>query len=301
MTWQFVLTGLLIGVLVGMTGMGGGSLMTPILVIVFGFQPTLAVGTDILHGAIFKTVGAIRHRRLGTVHHQLSGWMFLGSAPFSLLGVVVASRIEHRYGDSATEVMGYILGGALLFGAVGLVLKSFVKKGVVGDDRFVMEWRDRLAAVAIGIVGGFIVGLTSVGSGTFFGLTMLFVFSLSAHKVVGTDILHAAALLYVAGFGHFVAGNVDMHAVGWLLIGSIPGVLIGSHYFVRIPEAWLRLALADVLAISGLKLVQVPNVYLAIAIGLSIGAGAVIVFRTRRRLRAQGKKLLVPAGEISAP
>jgi len=301
MTWQFVLTGLLIGVLVGMTGMGGGSLMTPILVIVFGFQPTLAVGTDILHGAIFKTVGAIRHRRLGTVHHQLSGWMFLGSAPFSLLGVVVASRIEHRYGDSATEVMGYILGGALLFGAVGLVLKSFVKKGVVGDDRFVMEWRDRLAAVAIGIVGGFIVGLTSVGSGTFFGLTMLFVFSLSAHKVVGTDILHAAALLYVAGFGHFVAGNVDMHAVGWLLIGSIPGVLIASHYFVRIPEAWLRLALADVLAISGLKLVQVPNVYLAIAIGLSIGAGAVIVFRTRRRLRAQGKKLLVPAGEISAP
>jgi uncharacterized protein len=301
MTWQFVLTGLLIGVLVGMTGMGGGSLMTPILVIVFGFKPTLAVGTDILHGAIFKTVGAIRHRRLGTVHHQLSGWMFLGSAPFSLLGVALATRIEHRYGDSATEVMGYILGGALLFGAVGLVLKSFVKKTVVGDDRFEMEWRDRFAAIAIGIVGGFIVGLTSVGSGTFFGLTMLFVFSLSAHKVVGTDILHAAALLYVAGFGHFVAGNVDMHAVGWLLIGSVPGVLIGSHYSVRIPEAWLRLALADVLAISGLKLVQVPNVYLAIAIGVSIAAGAVIVVRTQRRLRAEGKKLLVPAGEISAP
>ncbi len=301
MTWQFVLTGLLIGVLVGMTGMGGGSLMTPILVIVFGFKPTLAVGTDILHGAIFKTVGAIRHRRLGTVHHQLSGWMFLGSAPFSLLGVALATRIEHRYGDSATEVMGYILGGALLFGAVGLVLKSFVKKRVVGDDRFEMEWRDRFAAIAIGIVGGFIVGLTSVGSGTFFGLTMLFVFSLSAHKVVGTDILHAAALLYVAGFGHFVAGNVDMHAVGWLLIGSVPGVLIGSHYSVRIPEAWLRLALADVLAISGLKLVQVPNVYLAIAIGVSIAAGAVIVVRTQRRLRAEGKKLLVPAGEISAP
>jgi len=275
--------------------------MTPILVIVFGFKPTLAVGTDILHGAIFKTVGAIRHRRLGTVHHQLSGWMFLGSAPFSLLGVALATRIEHRYGDSATEVMGYILGGALLFGAVGLVLKSFVKKTVVGDDRFEMEWRDRFAAIAIGIVGGFIVGLTSVGSGTFFGLTMLFVFSLSAHKVVGTDILHAAALLYVAGFGHFVAGNVDMHAVGWLLIGSVPGVLIGSHYSVRIPEAWLRLALADVLAISGLKLVQVPNVYLAIAIGVSIAAGAVIVVRTQRRLRAEGKKLLVPAGEISAP
>jgi uncharacterized membrane protein YfcA len=296
-TWQFVLTGLLIGALVGMTGMGGGSLMTPILVIVFGFTPTLAVGTDILHGAIFKTVGAIRHRSLGTVHHQLSGWMFIGSAPFSLLGVAVGTRITDRYGDSATNVMGYVLGGALLFGATGLVLKSFVKRADVGDAPFDMVWRDRLAAVAIGIVGGFIVGLTSVGSGTFFGLTMLFVFSLSAHKVVGTDILHAAALLYVAGFGHLIAGNVDMHAVGWLLIGSIPGVLIGSHYSVRVPEAWLRLALADVLAISGLKLVQVPNLYLAIAIGASVAVAVVVAVRTRRRLRAQGKKLLVPAGE----
>src|ERR1044072_1679966 len=105
MTWQFVLTGLLIGALVGMTGMGGGSLMTPLLVMCFGFQPTLAVGTDILHGPIFKTVGALRHRQLGTVHHQLSGWMFMGSAPFSLLGVWIAGRLEHRYGahaDAAT-------------------------------------------------------------------------------------------------------------------------------------------------------------------------------------------------------
>jgi hypothetical protein len=297
-TWQFVLTGLLIGTLVGMTGMGGGSLMTPILVILFGFKPTLAVGTDILHGAIFKTVGAIRHRSLGTVHAQLSGWMFLGSAPLSLLGVELGTRLTHKYGESATSVMGYILGGALLFGATGLVLKSFVAKKVVGDDdRFDMVWRDRLAAVTIGMFGGFIVGLTSVGSGTFFALTMLFVFPLGAHKIVGTDILHAAALLYVAGFGHFIAGNVDLHAVGWLLIGSVPGVLIGSHYSVRIPEAWLRLALADVLAISGLKLVQVPNLYLAIAIGASVAVGAVAVIRTGRRLRAQGKRLLVPAGE----
>jgi len=299
MTWQFVLTGLLIGTLVGMTGMGGGSLMTPILVIVFGFKPTLAVGTDILHGAIFKTVGAIRHRKLGTVHAQLSGWMFMGSAPMSLLGVAVATRITHRYGDSATSVMGYVLGGALLFGATGLVLKSFVKKKDIGiDAAFDMERRDRIAAIVIGMFGGFIVGLTSVGSGTFFALTMLFVFPLGAHKIVGTDILHAAALLYVAGFGHFIAGNVDMHAVGWLLIGSVPGVLIGSHYSVRIPEAYLRLALADVLAISGLKLVQVPNLYLAIAIGASVATAVVFLVRQRRRLRAQGEKLLVTASEV---
>ena len=298
MSWQFVLTGLLIGTLVGMTGMGGGSLMTPILVIIFGFNPTLAVGTDIAHGAIFKTVGAFRHRQLGTVHHKLSGWMFMGSAPFSLLGVYVATQIKHHYGSAATDKMSYILGAALLFGAVGLVLKSFVGKKVVGDDRFVMTTRDRVAAVSIGIVGGFIVGLTSVGSGTFFGLTMLFVFSLSAHKVVGTDIQHAAALLYVAGFGHFIAGNIDLGVVAWLLIGSIPGILIGSHFSVRIPEAWLRLALADVLAISGLKLVQVPNVFLAIAIGISAAVGLAAGLYQWRKVRAAGQKLLVPVGEV---
>jgi uncharacterized membrane protein YfcA len=154
-----------------------------------------------------------------------------------------------------------------------------------------------VAAVSIGIVGGFIVGLTSVGSGTFFGLTMLFVFSLSAHKVVGTDIQHAAALLYVAGFGHFIAGNIDLGVVAWLLIGSIPGILIGSHFSVRIPEAWLRLALADVLAISGLKLVQVSNVFLAIAIGISAAVGLAAGVYQWRKVRAAGQKLLVPVGE----
>ena len=299
MTWQFVLTGLLIGVLVGMTGMGGGSLMTPILVIVFGFKPTLAVGTDILHGAIFKTVGALRHRRLGTVHAQLSGWMFLGSAPMSLLGVVVATRLKHEYGDSAQSVMSYILGGALLFGALGLAAKSLIRSKLIGeDDRFTMVWRDRFAAVAIGLAGGFIVGLTSVGSGTFFGLTMLFVFPLRAHKVVGTDILHAAGLLYVAGFGHVVAGNVDMHAVGWLLIGSIPGVLIGSHYSVRLPEGVLRLTLANVLALSGLKLVEVPNVYLVVALGLATAAVAVMLVREQRRWQARREERLA-AGDAA--
>src|SRR5512133_2659254 len=127
MTWQFVLTGLLIGVLVGMTGMGGGSLMTPILVIVFGFKPTLAVGTDILHGAIFKTVGAIRHRQLGTVHAQLSGWMFMVSSPASLLGVAVGTHLKDHQ-----ELMNYLLGAALIFGASGLIAKSFVRKKVIG-------------------------------------------------------------------------------------------------------------------------------------------------------------------------
>src|SRR5919202_641547 len=121
MDWKLSLAGLLIGGLVGLTGMGGGSLMTPLLVIVFGFNPTVAIGTDIAHGAVFKTVGALRHRRLGTVHARLSGWMFLASAPMSILGVWLATWLKRTYGDGVESVQGRILGAALIFGALGLL------------------------------------------------------------------------------------------------------------------------------------------------------------------------------------
>src|SRR5262245_62378842 len=131
MWWQFTLAGLLVGALVGMTGMGGGSLMTPILVILFGVNPTVAVGSDIAHGAIFKTVGAFQHRRMGNVRAQLAGWMFLGSAPMSLVGVWLANWLENSYGTGVESTMGRVLGGALLFGCVGLVAKNFVGSKVV--------------------------------------------------------------------------------------------------------------------------------------------------------------------------
>src|SRR6266508_4756826 len=118
MTWQFTLTGLLIGMLVGLTGMGGGALLTPILVLLFGFKPTYAVGTDILHGAIFKTFGAVRHRRLGTVHARLTLWMFAGSAPMSLLGVELADWLEQRYGNAAESASAKVIGGALVLGGL---------------------------------------------------------------------------------------------------------------------------------------------------------------------------------------
>ena len=133
-TWQFTLTGLLIGSLVGLTGMGGGSLMTPILVILFGFKPTYAVGTDILHGAIFKSFGAIRHRRLGTVHARLTLWMFAGSGPLSLAGVGVATVIKHHYGESAQSIESYAVGAALVAGGIGFLAKSFIKRGVQSSD-----------------------------------------------------------------------------------------------------------------------------------------------------------------------
>ena len=281
MTWELSLAGLFVGVLVGITGMGGGSLMTPILVLVFGLNPSVAVGTDIAHGAIFKTFGGLRHRALGNVQARLSGWMFIGSAPMSLLGVAIATWLTHRYGDGVQSVQAQIIGGALIFGAIGISAKAFMRSTTLPKGGFVMRRRDRVAAVLIGALGGLIVGLTSVGSGTFFGLTMLVLFPLGAVKVVGTDVFHAAALLWVAGFGHFVAGNVDMGAVGWLLIGSIPGILIGSQLSVGIPERVLRTSLATVLALSGIKLLDVPHSSVIVVIGLGVGAVLLLVSMLR--------------------
>lgn len=281
MDWKFTVLGLFTGLLVGMTGMGGGSLMTPLLVFLFGVPPTTAIGTDIAHGAAFKSVSAIQHRRMGNVRARLAGWMFLGSAGTSLLGVWAAVEITQRYGEDVEDVMGQVLGGALLFGAIGLVAKSLIHTTSLGDERWRLSNRDRVAAVLIGALGGFIVGLTSVGSGVFFGLTLLVLFPLRAHKVVGTDIFHAAALLYVAGAGHWIAGNVDFELLFWLLLGSIPGVLIGGHLTLSIPEGALRVVLAGVLGLAGIKLLNVPGASVIVVVALSAGLVGLLVFLGR--------------------
>ncbi len=292
MDWKLSLAGLLIGLLVGMTGMGGGSLMTPMLVLLFGFRPTTAIGTDILHGAIFKSFGAVQHRRLGNVNLRLSVWMLAGSAPMSLIGVAIAAWLERRYGAGFEDVAKEILGGTLILCGVGFLLKAYLHTHSV--HAWTMGSRDKTIAFATGAVGGLVVGLTSVGSGTFFGLVMLVVFPLAAAQVVGTDIFHAAALLWVAGAGHLLAGNVDLSATAWLLIGSIPGVLLGGHFTVRLPDRALRVALAVTLFLAGVKLVDFPGsdavvvVVFAVLGVLGLGAGL-------RRLLRPAPAATVPA------
>jgi uncharacterized membrane protein YfcA len=276
-TWQFSLAGLLVGVLVGMTGMGGGSLMTPILILLFGFDAKVAVGTDILHGAVFKSFGAWRHRVLGTVHARLALWMLLGSAPLSLVGVQIADGL----GGDADTLLQRLVGGALILGGTGFLVKTFLRAREASDAPFLLRRRDRAIAVVIGATCGFVVGLTSVGSGTFFGLAMLLLFPLTAQKIVGTDVFHAAALLWVAGASHLAHGNVDLHAMAWLLVGSIPGVLLGSNMSIRIPDRALRVGFATILVLSGIKLVGVPQASLIIVIGLAVGAVALAVYTLR--------------------
>jgi uncharacterized protein len=284
MTWQFTLTGLALGLIVGLTGVGGGSLMTPILIIVFGFKPTYAVGTDIFHGAVFKSFGALRHRRLHTVHGHLAMWLFAGSGPLAIAGVATAVLIKNQL-DNAQTILGYAIGVALIGGGAGFLAKSFVKRGVQPSDApFIMSRRDKLIAIGTGAVFGFIVGLTSVGSGTYFGLMMVLVYPLTMPRIVGTDIFHAAALLWVAGIGHLIVGDVDLHATAWLLLGSVPGILISSRWTVKVPDLTIRAGLGGILIISGLKLLNVPEAnwilgggIAALAIVLGIYTAAVML------------------------
>jgi uncharacterized membrane protein YfcA len=276
MEWKLSLAGLLIGLLVGVTGMGGGSLMTPLLVLVFGFKPSIAIGTDIVHGAIFKSFGAVQHRRLGHVHARLTAWMLLGSAPFSLIGVAVSWWLKRTYGDGYEDTAKAILGIALVLCGLAFLVKAYLHS-VPEDKPFILQPRDRAIALATGVVGGFVVGLTSVGSGTLFGLVMLIMFPLTAAKIVGTDIFHAAVLLTVAGAGQLVAGHVDLGATGWLLIGSVPGVLIGGRLTVRLPDRALRVALAATLTLAGVKLLDPPGSDAIVAVGAALAALGALV------------------------
>jgi uncharacterized membrane protein YfcA len=287
-TWELSIAGLFVGALVGMTGMGGGSLMTPMLILIFGFNPKTAVGTDILHGAVFKSFGAIRHRQLGNVHVPLALWMLVGSAPLSLIGVQIASS----FSDSTQSTMSKVVGGALIFGGIGFAIKAFLK-GYVGQEHLHLTTRQKLIAISIGASCGFVVGLTSVGSGTFFGLAMLLLYPLAARRIVGTDMLHAALLLWVAGAGHLIHGNVDLHAMAWLLVGSIPGVLLGSHYSIRVPERALRMSFAIVLVLSGIKLLEIPFATLIIEISAAVAGLALATLI----VRAARTKFLSPATE----
>jgi uncharacterized membrane protein YfcA len=179
-----------------------------------------------------------------------------------------------------------------VIGGIGLVAKTFIKRGIQPDDApFLLTKRDKVIAFALGATCGFVVGLTSVGSGTFFGLVMVLVFPLTLPKIVGTDIFHAAALLWVAGFGHLVAGNVDLRTMGWLLTGSIPGVLISSHFTLRVPDRALRLGLASVLMLSGIKLIDFAGAdYVIAAAAIAAGVGFAawgLVARLGRRPRPE--------------
>jgi uncharacterized membrane protein YfcA len=287
-----IVFGLGIGVLVGMTGMGGGSLMTPLLILIFGIQPTTAIGTDIFYSAVTKTVGGWRHFRMKTVNMELVKWLSFGSVPAAVLGVAIVSVLQDHIGEDRLDSLVYaVLGGTLLMvGIITLTRALILRDLVVERDRFDVERRHKVAAVLIGATTGFVIGVTSAGSGTVIAILLIAVYRLAPKKVVGTDVFHAAILLWAAGIAHWIGGNVDFVLAGNILLGSIPGVVIGAALSDRAPQGFIRTALGVVLVGSGIVTIQKgdPNVWpIAMAVA-ALGLGGILAaprLLHRRRLR----------------
>jgi hypothetical protein len=282
--------GLTVGILVGLTGIGGGSIMTPLLILVLGVTPITAVGTDLAYAAVTKTVGGAKHFRQGTVAVRLSCWMAIGSVPAAIGGVYVLEALQRAHGDSFDELLLGMVAAAVMFtGVVTLARALFLQRLVEQErDGFVMRTGHKASAVAIGAFVGFVLGVTSAGSGALIAVALILVFRLIPTRVVGTDVFHAALLLWAAATAHIVAGNVDYGLAATLLIGSLPGVWLGSHWSIRVPLAALRLALGVMLLGAGLGLagkagVPVPAPVLA-CVPLALGC-ALLAQHLRRRRR----------------
>lgn len=282
--------GLGVGLLVGLTGIGGGSLMTPLLIIVAGYSPIVAIGTDLAYGAVTKTVGGWRVWRAGHVDMRLSMWLAAGSVPGSLVGVWSVDRLHDAHGDSFEPALLAALAGALLLVAIAILFRALFMPKHVARERHTAEVKGgrRYVTIAIGFVLGFILGLTSVGSGALIGLALILVFRLSPRRVVGTDVFHAAVLLWTAGLAHWVGGNVDFGLMGTILLGSIPGVWIGTGLLGRVPVDGLRPALGVVLLAASLGVLSKAGVEVPIGalvgIPLAVGVAAYVVHSRRRPL-----------------
>src|SRR3954464_5058472 len=296
-----IVFGLGVGTLVGLTGMGGSSLMTPLLIVVFGVKPVTAVGTDLAYGAVTKTVGGGRFLRHGTVDMGLSTGMAFGSVPAAVGGVYVLEAIKRSYGEEFDDVMLTAVACALLFTGLAVMARSmFLPKLIDKEkDRVVMTTRNKVAAVSLGVFVGFVLGVTSAGSGSLIAVGLILLFRLAPKQVVATDVFHAGILLWAAAIAHIVAGNVDYGLMVNILVGSVPGVWLGSHLVTKIQVSTLRTALGIVLLGGGLGLLSkaganIPPVVIgAVPIVLAL----VIVWRerarrTKLRLELQARRAL---------
>jgi uncharacterized protein len=250
--------GLGVGILVGLTGIGGGSLMTPLLLIFIGTNPVVAVGTDIAYGAITKTLGGWRHLRSGTVDLGISKWLAFGSVPGSIVGVLLIDYLHEHHEGSFDKTLLWVVAGTLMATAFITLARALFMPALVARERHTVKLgpRGKTAATALGGMLGFVLGVTSVGSGALIGLALILVFRLTPHRVVGTDVFHAAVLLWAAGLAQLVVGNIDFALMGTILIGSLPGVLVGEHLSRRVPAAALRPALGCVMLGSALGVIS---------------------------------------------
>jgi uncharacterized membrane protein YfcA len=285
------IAGLIVGVLVGLTGLGGGALMTPVLVLLFGIQPLAAVSSDLVVSLFMKPVGGFVHLRHGTVHFPLVKWLCVGSVPAAFGGVLLLRALGG--GDDVQSVVKMALGFALLLAVV-----TMSTRGLLDLRRHGRSWRAGTAGtkvapqplvvkilptVVIGIIGGVVVGMTSVGSGSLIIVLLLVLYPrLRAAELVGTDLVQAVPLVGAAALGHALFGEVQLGLTIALLVGAIPGVWIGARLSSSAPQMVVRRALALVLIASGLKLIGASNGQL-LAVVAVVGIGGPLLWMAARR------------------
>jgi hypothetical protein len=279
------LVGLGVGTVVGLTGMGGGALMTPVLVLFFGVPPLAAVSSDLAASAVMKPFGGWVHARCGTVNWALVRWLCLGSVPSAFCGVLVMRGIGD--GQGVQDAVQLALGAALILAAAGLVVKSFARS--TGGDASPVPSPIRvrtLPTVALGAVGGLVVGMTSVGSGSLIIVILLALYpALRTNALVGTDLVQAVPLVAAAALGHALFGDLQLDVAAAVLIGSVPGVLIGARLSSRAPAGAVRGALIVVLIASALKLFGTPTELVGLG-ALGVLLAVVFEYVRRRRHRA---------------
>jgi uncharacterized protein len=250
----YVASGFGVGLLVGMTGVGGGSLMTPLLILLFGVHPSTAVGTDLLYAAATKAGGSLMHGWSRTIHWPAVIRLASGSIPASVLTLVVLWQLDLK-GTSERSLVNLVLCFALLLTAVSLIFRRSILERYRRRLERIEPGTTALLTVLAGAVLGVLVSISSVGAGAV-GVTMLLLLypRLPMASVVGSDIVHAVPLTLVAGIGHWALGAIDWHLMGVLLMGSLPGIMVGSYSAVRVPERVLRLALAAILIVVSAKI-----------------------------------------------
>jgi uncharacterized membrane protein YfcA len=268
------LAGALVGFVVGLTGMGGGALMTPIMVLVFNVQPLAAVSSDLVASLVMKPVGAGVHMRHGAVNRRLVVFLCIGSVPAAFSGVLILNAMDN--GANFQNRIKVMLGIALLLAAASMVVKNVVdrRRGRVVADRVDQIHVRPVPTLLIGLLGGLMVGLTSVGSGSLIIVLLLLLYPMvSAKSLVGTDLVQAIPLVGAAALGHILFGDFKLGLTAMLLVGAIPGVYIGARVSTKAPDAVIRPVLVLVLIVSALKLLGVSTGYL----GLSMAGGLVIL------------------------
>jgi uncharacterized membrane protein YfcA len=272
------MAGLLVGFTVGLTGMGGGALMTPILVLLFRVQPLAAVSSDLVASVIMKPVGGAVHARRGTVNLRLVAWLSLGSVPSAFAGVVLLRLLGS--GRHVQDIVQMALGVALILAATAIVIKAFInlrRRAHRSDQAAPAPIVRPLPTIGVGVLGGLVVGMTSVGSGSLIIVMLMLLYpSLRPSQLVGTDLVQAIPLVGSAALGHVLFGDFRLGLTTSLLIGSLPGVYLGARFSANAPGRLVRRALALVLLLSGLKLVQLGNLELGIVLAVVVIAGPLL-------------------------